>query len=316
MSNKFVVKCIARLFLMSVFAVLCPAQTTQPSNPSPSAQTQTDPKDSPQAQQSQPAQSASAQQTSSPQNGQQTSGQQPADKPQDDSKKNDASDNGKVKGTSNDRLFYTLPNFLTLQGNSKLPPLSVKDKFKVVALGTFDPVEFPWWGIIAAIGQASNTDQAYGQGWAAYAKRYGTTAGDSMVENFMVGAVYPSLLHQDPRYYQSGHGGFVRRSGYAISRIFVTRSDSGHKQFNFSEVIGAYTAACISTYSYHPRSTILNGKFVPSERTFDNTIDTWGTQLSLDTVTIFIKEFWPDVHRKMAKKKNADTAAPAPSAKP
>jgi len=221
---------------------------------------------------------------------------------------------GKVAGTSNDRLFYTLPNFLTLQGRQKLPPLSAKDKFKVVALGTFDYVEYPWWGILAAISQADNGEPGYGQGWAGYGKRYGSTAGDSMVENFMVGAVFPSVLHQDPRFYQSGGGSFAKRSGYAISRIFVTRGDSGHSQFNFSEIFGAATAAAISTYTYHPKSTFLSTPtnphlFVASDRTLSNTISTWGTQLSLDTFTIMVKEFWPDIHRKMSHKSKAGQEA-------
>jgi len=214
---------------------------------------------------------------------------------------------GKVAGTSNDRLFYALPNFLSLQGTQKLPPLSSKDKFKVVALGTFDYVEYPWWGVLAAISQAEDSERAFGQGWGAYAKRYGTTAGDSMVENFMVGAVFPSILHQDPRFYQSSKGGFPRRSLYAVSRIFVTRGDSGHAQFNASEIFGSATAAAISTYTYHPRSTFLSTPtnphlFVASDRTIGNAVSVWGTQLTLDTITIAVKEFWPDIHKKMSHK--------------
>jgi hypothetical protein len=214
---------------------------------------------------------------------------------------------GKVAGTSNDRLFYTLPNFLSLEGSGKLPPMSAKDKFKVVALGTFDYVEYPWWGILAAIGQADNSEPAFGQGWVAYAKRYGTTMGDSMVENFMVGAVFPSVLHQDPRFYQSERGGFWTKSGYAVSRIFVTRSDSGHSQFNYSEIFGSATAAAISTYTYHPRSTFVSTPtnphlFIASDRTLGNAANVWATQLALDTITIAVKEFWPDIHRKIAKK--------------
>ncbi len=217
------------------------------------------------------------------------------------------SDPGKVAGTSNDRLFYTLPNFLTLQQTGKLPPLTVGQKFKVVALGNFDHVEYPWWGLLAAISQADDGDPAYGQGWIAYAKRYGTTAGDSSVENFMVGAVFPSILHQDPRFYQSSQGGFVHRAGYAASRIVVTRTDSGHSQFNYSEIFGAALAASISTYSYHPRSTYISTPtnphlFIPSERTLANTTSTFGTQIALDTTTIIVKEFWPDIHRKLSHK--------------
>lgn len=214
---------------------------------------------------------------------------------------------GKVTGTSNDRLFYTLPNFLTLRQSGKLPPLTARQKFKVVALGNFDPVQYPWWGLLAAIGQADDDDPAYGQGWVAYAKRYGTTAGDSTVENFMVGAVFPSVLHQDPRFYQSSQGGYGHRALYAVSRIVITRSDSGHSQFNYSEIFGAGVAAAISTYTYHPKSTYLTTPtnphlFVPSERTFANTASVWETQIELDTITIAIKEFWPDIQRRLSHK--------------
>jgi len=223
--------------------------------------------------------------------------------------KNDK-DKGKVAGTSNDRLFYTLPDFLSVQNAGKLPPMSAKDKFKVVALGTFDYVEYPWWGVLAAISQAQNSEPAFGQGWAAYGKRYGSTMGDSMVENFMVGAVFPSALHQDPRFYQSSNGGFLKRSGYAVSRIFVTRGDSGHAQFNYSEIFGSATAAVISTYTYHPKSTFVSTPsnphlFVPSDRTIKNTASVWETQVGLDTITIVVKEFWPDIKRKMGHKKPA-----------
>jgi len=218
---------------------------------------------------------------------------------------------GKVEGTSNDRLFYALPNFLSLQKGQQLPPLTAKDKFKVVALSTFDYVQYPWWGLLSAINQADNSEAAYGQGWAAYGKRYGTTAADSTIENFMVGAVFPSMLHQDPRFYYSEQGGPARRAWYAVSRIFVTRGDSGHAQFNFSEIVGSASSAAISTYSYHPKSTYLRTPtnphlFVGSDRTLSNTASVWATQLSLDTITIVIKEFWPDIHRMMSKKHKAE----------
>lgn len=224
---------------------------------------------------------------------------------------------GKVAGTSNDRLFYTLPNFLSLEDGGKLPPLTAKEKFKVVALGTFDPVQYPWWGLLSAISQAENSEPAYGQGWAAYGKRYGTTAGDSTVENFMVGAVFPSILHQDPRFYQSEKGGIGYRTWYAVTRILVTRSDSGKRQFNFSEVFGSAFAAAVSTYSYHPESAYISvptnpHMFVPSERTLLNTTSVWGTQVGLDTVTIVVKEFWPDIHRKLTHK-HKEEAVPPPS---
>jgi len=290
---KFFVKLTACLVLTGAHPLPCTAQNTPPASSDSSAQTQSQDASKP------AADPATVQPAGTNKTDAQTSGQ------------------GKVAGTSNDRLFYTLPNFLTLESKKQLPPMSVGDKFKVVALGTFDYVEYPWWGVLAAISQASNGEPALGQGWKAYAKRYGTTAGDSMVENFMVGAVFPAILRQDPRYYQSGQGSFFRRTGYSVSRIVVTRTDSGRTQFNYSEIFGAAVAATISVYTYHPRSTYISTPshphmFVASDRTFPNVVSTWGTQVGLDTVTIVVKEFWPDIHRKISKKHKADIDSRSP----
>ena len=209
-------------------------------------------------------------------------------------------------GTSKDRLFYALPNFLSLENTGKLPPLSTKQKFAVVARGSFDYIEYPWYGFLSAINQADDAEPAYGQGWGAYGKRYVTSFADGTIENFLTSAILPSLLHQDPRFYQSGQGGFVHKTGYAVSRIFLTRGDSGTTQFNYSEVFGSALSAAISTYSYHPRSTVLSSpsgpRFIGSDRTLKNTASVWGTQLGYDTVVIVVREFWPDIHRKLSKK--------------
>lgn len=203
-------------------------------------------------------------------------------------------------GTSNDRLFYTLPNFLTVQNADQLPPLSAKQKFKVVARGSFDYVEYPWYGALAAISQAENSEPGFGQGAAGYGKRYGAAFADGTIENFMTGAVLPSLLREDPRFYQLGKGTFWHRTGYAMSRIFVTRTDSGREQFNFSEIFGSAASAAISTYSYHPRS----------DRTLSNTASVWGTQVGYDTITIVVKEFWPDIRRKIAHNRQQQRTVP------
>jgi hypothetical protein len=205
---------------------------------------------------------------------------------------------GASSGTSNDRLFYALPNFLTLENGQHVPPLTAAQKFKVVARGTFDPVNFVWYGLLAGISQANDSEAGYGQGAAGYGKRYGAAFGDSAIENFFVGAVYPSILHQDPRFYQSGKGSFLHRSGYAISRVILTHGDNHNVQFNYSEIMGSGTAAAISTYTYHPSE----------DRTFSNMASVWGTQVALDTITFEIKEFWPDVRRKISKHKSSPPA--------
>jgi len=198
-------------------------------------------------------------------------------------------------GTSKDRLFFTLPNFLTLEEAGKVPPLTTGEKFKVTARSSFDPVELAWYGALAGIAQAEDDEPKYGQGAEGYADRYGVRFADGTIENFMTKAIFPSLLHQDPRYFQLGKGGFWHRTGYAVTRIFITRTDSGHNQFNYSEILGSASAAAISTYSYH----------LPSERNLASTTSVWATQVAWDTLSYVVKEFWPDIHRKLRPAKTA-----------
>ncbi|MFZ0284957.1 MAG: hypothetical protein WAL32_06975 [Terriglobales bacterium] len=250
--------------------------------------------------------SASAQQSAppaaqqKPEAGQQTQPANPSSSQSSSTDKNAANPatknakNQEKTGTSNDRLFFALPNFLTVESKN-VPPLTAGQKFKVVARGAFDPIQIPWYAIQAGIGQASNSEPGYGQGAEGFGKRFGADAADGVIENFMVGAIFPSVLRQDPRYYQMGTGGFWRRTGHAVGRIFISPTDSGHRQFNFSEILGSAAAASISTYSYHPSS----------DRNLGNTATVWGTQIAYDTLTLVIKEFWPDIRRKAKKKKEA-----------
>src|SRR5271155_3779131 len=139
-----------------------------------------------------------------------------------------------TSGTSNDRPFLALPNFLTIENTGKSEPLTAGQKFKVVARGSFDPVQIVWYAALSGISQAENSEPGFGQGAEGYGKRYGAYAADGTIENFFVGAIFPSMLHQDPRFFQSSKGGFFKRFTYAASRIVITRGDSGKKEFNFS----------------------------------------------------------------------------------
>lgn len=232
-----------------------------------------------------PAQSASSQPQEKPSTDQPSPAQSSQDQPKEDK---DAKDSG----TSKDRLFFTLPNFLTVENANQIPPLTAGQKFKVVARSSFDYVQFAWYGSLAGISQAENSEPGYGQGAAGYGKRYGAAFADGTIESFWASAILPSVFRQDPRYYQSGKGGFWRRTGYAMSRIVITRGDSGSSQFNASEIFGSAIAAGISTYSYHPHA----------DKTLRNTASVWGSQVGYDTIALVVKEFWPDIRRKLKKK--------------
>jgi hypothetical protein len=190
-----------------------------------------------------------------------------------------------------DRLFFALPNVLTVENASSLPPLTTKQKFKAEAEATFDPVEIVFVGIQAGIGQADNTNPTYGQGFAGYSKRFGTAYADTLIASFNTAAIWPSILHQDPRYYQKGTGNAFRRIGYSALRVVVTRSDrTGRREFNYSEFIGNGIAS-VTSNAYHP-----------GPHTIVSTTNVMGTQMLVDILSNELKEFWPDLRRAITHK--------------
>ena len=130
----------------------------------------------------------------------------PASGNQDQDKKDQAS--ADAKANSKDRLFFALPNFLTVENAANIPPLTAGGKFGLVARSAFDPVQFVWYGALAGISQAKNSEPGFGQGAEGYAKRYGAYFADGTIENFFVGAIFPSIFRQDPRYFQNGKAAF------------------------------------------------------------------------------------------------------------
>jgi hypothetical protein len=189
-----------------------------------------------------------------------------------------------------DRIFSLVPNYqsVTQDPNKPLPPLTVGGKFKLAAKGAFDPGEFILIGALAAEDQITTDPKSLGQGWGSFGERYALNFADQTIGSFMTGAIFPSILHQDPRYYRKAHGGFWRRSGYALSRTVVIRSDSGSRQFNASEIVGNGVAAGIAN-AYHPHD----------ERSLTGTAATWGTDIAVDTLANWFKEFWPDIEKKL-----------------
>jgi hypothetical protein len=131
-----------------------------------------------------------------------------------------------------------------------------------------------------------------GSGFAGYGRYYWRTFADGVSGTFFTEAIIPALTHEDPRYYTLGQGGFFRRTGYAISRAFVGKTDSGDTRFNTSEVVGNALEAGLSN-AYYP----------PEERGFSQTTLNWGTQMESAVLNHIVQEFWPDIRKKVLRQK-------------
>ena len=191
------------------------------------------------------------------------------------------------------RAYGILPNYRTVNGTDGVEPLSVKRKFWIAAKDSFDyPIYFISAGF-AGISQIENSNPSFGQGLKGYAMRYAAGYGDQMIGNMMTEGVFPSLLHEDMRYFRRGTGGKLSRTYYALTRILVTRTDAGGTRFNFSEVVGNSVATAISnTYN-------------PDTRNTEENLEKLGLQLGTDAISNVLKEFWPDVKRKLQQHRHS-----------
>lgn len=150
------------------------------------------------------------------------------------------------------RILGVLPNFY-VSYVSNAAPLTRKQKFKLAAHVSVDPVTFFTTGVTAGIEQWQGDFSGYGQEFSGYAKRYGASYGDRLSSTFFGAALLPSLLHQDPRYFYKGHGNVAKRALYAMSTVVICKGDNGKWQPNYSNVLGNLAAGLIST-TYYPHS--------------------------------------------------------------
>lgn len=198
-------------------------------------------------------------------------------------------------GTVNERIFEVMPNYGTVGQSKTLPPMSAGQKYRLATAQVTDYFAFPFNAALAGIDQAKNSPESWGQGWGAYGKRFGATFADNSIGTYMTTAIFPSMLNEDPRYYRLAEGSVPRRLWYPIQRLFVTRMDKGGDRFNVSETAGNAVAAGLSNF-YHARE----------DRTVGRNAQTLGMLIMWDGLSNELKEFWPDIRKKVLHKKPAE----------
>jgi hypothetical protein len=192
--------------------------------------------------------------------------------------------------TEDQRILGIFTNHRTAEESAALPPLKPRGKLAIAWQDTTDRAIFLQSAFIAGIGQATNGNPSFGQGVEGYGKRYGAAYADFALQNLMTEGLFPTVLHQDPRYFRRRQGSGPSRLAYAISRLFITRTDSGKHQFNYSEVVGGATSLAISNAYY------------PDGRNLGDNVGRYALQLGFDAASNVLKEFWPDLKRKLPRR--------------
>jgi hypothetical protein len=218
-----------------------------------------------------------------------SSSQAPASKTVDEKSQHDQAEE-QLKAQEHQRVFGVMASFNTTRNKDALP-LSSGQKFRLFFKSATDPWAFGLASVVAGIGQAKGSDPEWGQGLKGYATRYGADYGDYFIGNFFGNAVLPSLLHEDPRYFQKGTGSVAGRIFWAASSTVWCKRDRGGWGPNWSNVMGNLIGTAIGR-AYYPAS----------ERTVTDTITDGLTVTAEGIVGSEVIEFWPDMVRHYRRK--------------
>jgi hypothetical protein len=185
------------------------------------------------------------------------------------------------------RILGIIPNFETKNDTpAEYEPMSVKQKYALAWHQSVDISAHFGNAFQAALQQASNGQPHYGQGWGAYAQRFGAAEADQVTSAFFIFGFLPHVLHDDPRYFRQGKGSIWYRIQYAATRTVITRKDSGNSTFNTPQVLGQLFQQSIST-SYYPQE----------DRSASAVFQNWGVNLAYNSAYNVLKEFYPDFLR-------------------
>ncbi len=196
------------------------------------------------------------------------------------------------KGKQTSRILWILPNFGAVSSNTKLPSLSAKGKFWLATEDSFDYSAFVWTGIIAGQEFGLKDYPEFGQGMAGYGRYYWHNFVDGVSGTYFTEAIVPWVSREDPRYYTLERGNVPLRIFYALSRVVLTKTDSGGTSFNWSEIGGNALEAGLSN-AYYPAQ----------ERGARQTAINWGAQIESAALNNLAKEFWPDIRRLIFRQK-------------
>jgi len=188
------------------------------------------------------------------------------------------------------RILGIIPNYRTSPALHPYSPISPAEKFKLARQDAFDQGTFVLAALFAGEGQLSNSNRAFGQGASGFGQYLGASYADYVVGDYMTEGIFPTLLHQDPRYFRKGRGSGWSRLAYAAGQVIVTHSDNGDTDFNYSEIVGNATGVAISMSYYR------------DNRDASDAVVKLVTQVSVDAASNVLKEFWPELQRKFSRK--------------
>lgn len=186
------------------------------------------------------------------------------------------------------RIFGIVPNYRSSPSLHPYVAISAGQKFKIATQDAFDRGTVILAAAFAGEAQLTNANRSFGQGGEGFGKYFAASYADYAIGDYLTEGVFPTLFHQDPRYFRRGEGSAWSRLAYAAGQILLTHNDEGEVKFNYSELVGNSTAVAISQ-SYYSDNRDAKDAGVKL-----------ANQLGVDAASNVLKEFWPDLQRKFS----------------
>ena len=190
------------------------------------------------------------------------------------------------------RVVGIIPAF-NISNDVNAPALSSGQKFHLFSKTVTDPFNLIMPAVSAAVLNSGGVSSGYGSGFGGAAKKYASSLADTTSGNFFRLYAFPSLLHEDPRYFRAGSGSIGRRTKHVFGAVFITRKDDPTFRFNWSKLLATASSSALSN-AYYPAEN----------RGLRLTAWRFGWSYVTEIGTNALKEFWPDVARKLRKKKD------------
>lgn len=180
-------------------------------------------------------------------------------------------------------IFF--PDLATSRG-----PLSSGEKFKLFLDDSIAPSTISGAALGAAVSQAADSPQGFGQGWDAYGKRFGASMARHASSDFFGTFLLASALHQDPRFFPQLKPSLVGSAKYAIGRVFVTRNDNGKNVANWSQLVGMLLS-----------ESLANAYWPEEDRTAGQTFTRFGIGLGTRAASNMFRNYWPSIFKNLQR---------------
>jgi hypothetical protein len=167
-------------------------------------------------------------------------------------------------------------------------PYTASDKFHLFIRDIYDPFGLTGEGFQALYNQATGQPREYGGGMDGYGKRFGAVVGTDVAGEFFGTWLFPSIMRTDPRYFRMARGNVGKRAVYALTRVLITKKDSGGNTFNWANFMAGFATTSISNLYYPHR-----------DRDLTPTLEHATINIGYDALYAMFREFWPDVAHRL-----------------